>query len=735
MFWGKQHTATKTVYVFDKSSVVGLKVNGPGLSDLYDETVGRYTATVSCQDGATVEVEPEWSIEGAGWYARMSVNGELSFYDETYNIYQCATATVTAVYGGFSNSTQTVLYGPGYVTIDKYEVSQNAVWPGCTYTVTPKSVRWWRHGVLEDPTPDLSDVAFTWYLDCPGDKYRSGDGSSFTVPSDAFSTNGTCTVYIYSKPDRERYYKSYREYISPQFYASRPQMVTVTFDANGGESSFSNLLCAAGKPYGSGFLPDLIRKGYYGSWYTDRDGGAVVNTASNAPIANATVYAHWNPNYYYVTYDANGGEGEGYGHYLYYDSPATLRERTFKKEGCSFAGWALSPDGPVVYEDRQEVLNLRDSYGTVTLYAVWQKNVYATITFDANGGRIGDAERLVASAVVGQPIGELLPQPEYFGHSFAGWFTSAIGGTKIDESLRVSEAATFYARWADPVAFHELAYTNVAEAVDAALRDGKLLFVLYGADWCGVCGMVKSYIESHSNELLQDFVVYYCNGDIDSTMPSAAYPSYGTFDPASFSCDWEKGCYDMSEGWSEASFKRVVETALDAKTPDPSPVVPQPDPIRQTITLSKAGWNRVSFNVLPDNPSPEEVFADVADKMDRVVQGIRTWKPGAGGRLAKLQIGVGYWVLTTEDNVTWSIAGSPNPGVEISLSKGWNLVGYPLLESGATATVLKTALDSGKVTKIVSGASVYPGRLTTMSPGGGYWVYAPSECTITFDCD
>ena len=175
--------------------------------------------------------------------------------------------------------------------------------------------------------------------------------------------------------------------------------------------------------------------------------------------------------------------------------------------------------------------------------------------------------------------------------------------------------------------------------------------------------------------------------------------------------------------WGIASAQRHAEPGLE------------PDPIRQMITLSKAGWNRVSFNVLPDNPSPEEVFADVADKMDRVVQGIRTWKPGAGGRLAKLQIGVGYWVLTTEDNVTWSIAGSPNPGVEISLSKGWNLVGYPLLESGATATVLKTALDSGKVTKIVSGASVYPGRLTTMSPGGGYWVYAPSECTITFDCD
>ena len=118
----------------------------------------------------------------------------------------------------------------------------------------------------------------------------------------------------------------------------------------------------------------------------------------------------------------------------------------------------------------------------------------------------------------------------------------------------------------------------------------------------------------------------------------------------------------------------------------------------------------MSFNVLPDAPSPAVVFANVADKIDRVVQGSKVWRPSSGGRLAEVQIGVGYWVRTTADNVSWSVEGAPNPGVEISLSKGWNLVGYPLPDNGVTATVLKTALDSGKVTKVVSGAKVYPGR-------------------------
>ena len=153
------------------------------------------------------------------------------------------------------------------------------------------------------------------------------------------------------------------------------------------------------------------------------------------------------------------------------------------------------------------------------------------------------------------------------------------------------------------------------------------------------------------------------------------------------------------------------------------------------LSLAKAGWHLVSFNVLPDDASPSSVFSSVSGKIESVVQGSKVWRPSAGGRLTSLQIGGGYWVRTTADNVSWSVVGFPNSGVEISLSKGWNLVGYPLLESGATATVLKTAFDSGKVTKVVSGTKVYPGRLTELSPGVGYWFYAPAACTITFDCE
>ena len=151
------------------------------------------------------------------------------------------------------------------------------------------------------------------------------------------------------------------------------------------------------------------------------------------------------------------------------------------------------------------------------------------------------------------------------------------------------------------------------------------------------------------------------------------------------------------------------------------------------MSLAKTGWHLVSFSALPDDPSPANVFADVADKIDQVVQGSKVWKPGSGGRLTEIEIGIGYWVRTKADNVSWVVAGVTNPGVEIALSKGWNLVGYPLLESASPATVLKTAYNTGRFTQIVNGSKVYPGRLDTLEPGKGYWVYAPEACTITFD--
>ena len=159
--------------------------------------------------------------------------------------------------------------------------------------------------------------------------------------------------------------------------------------------------------------------------------------------------------------------------------------------------------------------------------------------------------------------------------------------------------------------------------------------------------------------------------------------------------------------------------------------------VEQTIAIPRAGWNLVSFNVMPDDPSPEAVFAEVADSVQSVISGTRRWTPQSGGRLAALQIGVGYWVKTTRDNVVWTIRGEPDEGVAINVNAGWNLIGYPLLDAGAPETVLRSASEAGIVSSVISGTRRWTpqsgGRLAEMVPGVGYWLKAAKAGTIKFD--
>ncbi len=69
-----------------------------------------------------------------------------------------------------------------------------------------------------------------------------------------------------------------------------------------------------------------------------------------------------------------------------------LNANIFTRMGYTFAGWSLTPTGPVVYEDKAEILNLCDydwredrTRGTVTLYAQWVET-RSTLKIDPAGG-------------------------------------------------------------------------------------------------------------------------------------------------------------------------------------------------------------------------------------------------------------------------------------------------------------------------------------------------------------
>jgi len=73
-----------------------------------------------------------------------------------------------------------------------------------------------------------------------------------------------------------------------------------------------------------------------------------------------------------VTFNANGGTGEMSAQVITYNEATALNACTFTREGHSFAGWATSEMGNVVYADKAEVTLTKNT----TLFAKWNVNIY-----------------------------------------------------------------------------------------------------------------------------------------------------------------------------------------------------------------------------------------------------------------------------------------------------------------------------------------------------------------------
>lgn len=87
---------------------------------------------------------------------------------------------------------------------------------------------------------------------------------------------------------------------------------------------------------------------------------------------------------------------------------------------------------------------------TINRYALFSLEKY-TVTFNANGGSVGTASKKVTYT---QTYGTL-PTPTRDGYVFAGWFTSATGGTLItnETTVTITSAQTLFAHWKFVVTF------------------------------------------------------------------------------------------------------------------------------------------------------------------------------------------------------------------------------------------------------------------------------------------
>lgn len=183
-----------------------------------------------------------------------------------------------------------------------------------------------------------------------------------------------------------------------------PIRFDVTFDWNCGNDEADVLEQVVDTTY---LLPDVdpTREGAtFVGWWTAKADGARITPASRVMLTTPhTLYAHWRMNTYSVVFDANGGIGAMEPMDLTVNKPAVLTACGFTRFDSDFAGWAIEPEGEVLYRDCAEVSNLTlESDAVVTLYAVWTPRTWTegdylnqpgfTFIGDGNEPWVTDAE-------------------------------------------------------------------------------------------------------------------------------------------------------------------------------------------------------------------------------------------------------------------------------------------------------------------------------------------------------
>ena len=296
-----------------------------------------------------------------------------------------------------------------------------------------------------------------------GDNYESGQGVVFTAsPATGYEiegwySNAACTSSLNNGKNMTYTINSLDAAV--QVYVKFiPKTYTVTLNYNDGTERSEEVEVTYDSEMPSITPPK--REGYtFGGYWTGANGEGTQYYSQNGTafynkkwdIAdNKTLYAKWTAHEYTVHFNANGGEGTMEDQSFTYDVEKVLSPNSFNRTGYTFAGWATSAKGSVVYGDQQPVKNLSAAKnGNITLYAQWTPNTY-TVQFNANGGEGSmDNQEFIYDET--KNLSKNIFSKE--GCIFTGWNTAADrSGTSYTDQQSVSNLVTegtitLYAQW------------------------------------------------------------------------------------------------------------------------------------------------------------------------------------------------------------------------------------------------------------------------------------------------
>ncbi|MBR4350497.1 MAG: fibronectin type III domain-containing protein, partial [Bacteroidales bacterium] len=150
--------------------------------------------------------------------------------------------------------------------------------------------------------------------------------------------------------------------------------------------------------------------------------------------------------------------------------------------------------------------------------------------------------------------------------------------------------------------------------------------------------------------------------------------------------------------------------------------------VTQSISLS-AGWNLISFYVLPEDASITNVFGSNISKVSIVKNNDGFYKPSKADKLQSLtefEYGQAY-LVKANSAFSISVEGVAPTSTTISLKAGWNLLGYPKTTEANASNVLSGI--AGKYTELKDLSS----SQTTLKPGKGYYIKMNTNASVTIE--
>jgi len=108
-----------------------------------------------------------------------------------------------------------------------------------------------------------------------------------------------------------------------------------------------------------------------------------------------------------------------------------------------------------------------------------------TVTWDANGGKIGKKATVKTKVTKGKKIGKLPATPKRANYDFKGWYTKKTGGTKIKTSTKPTKNVKYFARWSPKKGATQTTGTYYSEGVTLTIENKVLTSedkFLMGAD-------------------------------------------------------------------------------------------------------------------------------------------------------------------------------------------------------------------------------------------------------------